>query len=102
MKFMFEWRGRAVDYKPFGVYVMQGRDVWYGNTGTDNITKMQLVPEDWMEEKARLGNPYIEAFGPILETNNYKSPDKLIKKGLQFIRAEWGEDGFKKPIPDLV
>lgn len=67
-------------------------------------TVLKLVPEDYLEEYARLCNPYLEAFGPILETNNYKSPDELILAGLRFIRAEWSEAAgeFRKPVADLV
>ena len=92
-------------YRPVGIWVQQGLETTIGLLSTgDNWTVLKLVPEDHLEEHARLANPYLEAFGPILETNNYKSPDELVRAGLRFIRTEWGEafGEFKRPIADLV
>ena len=105
MRFMIQWTGRPVTYRPVGIWVQQGRETTIGLLSTGEArTVLRLVPEDHLEEHARLANPYLEAFGPIFETTNYKSPDELVLAGLRFIRAEWSEaaNEFRKPIADLA
>ncbi len=101
MKFAIEWRGKPVTYTPVGVWVQQGSTVFKGRLGHDGITKHGLAEPGYLEEAALLFSPYTGALGPIFNTNNYKTPDALVRAGLEHIRRHWRDqgDGFDWSVP---